>query len=359
MILPSQEDFSPQAAGAISIVVDRLARFTPDCAVLGRAATEPGFPGIEFHSTVNRGAGRTFHRLGVIRRIAALQPGWAEVHQDPRLARLLVRLFPRLHVTLVLHNDPLTMRGLKRVAERKAMLRLANVVTVSAHLARLYATDLGGRPGPLLVIPNPVEAPARIVPTEARHREFLFVGRVTHDKGVDLFVEACRHVLPGLPGWSARVIGGDRYGPNQTGSTFFYKTVAAATKAGIACTGYLPQSKVMAAMSEAAIMAMPSRMIEGFPLTAIEAMAHGTPLIATRSGGLSEAAGKAALYVPGDDPVALAAAMHRLATDEATRSTLVQAGLVRVAKLAPTHIVAAWERLRTAPASDMAELQQG
>lgn len=359
MVLPPQEDFSPQAAGAISIVVSRLARLTPDCAVLGRAATEPGFPGIDFRPTAARGSGRAFHKLGVLRRIAALRPGWAEVHQDPRLARLLARLFPRMNVTLVLHNDPLTMRGLRRIAERRATLRLANVVTVSEHLARLYATGLDCRQERLLAIPNPVTPPDRVAPPEIRRREFLFVGRVTRDKGVDLFVEACRRVLPALPGWSARIVGGDRYGPNQAGSRFFHEIVGAAREIGIACTGFVPQAEVMAAMSEAAVMAMPSRMIEGFPLTAIEAMAHGTPLIATRSGGLPDAAGAAALYIPGEDPDALAAAMYRLATDEAARNELVRAGLARATTLTPQRIVAAWERLRTGAASDMATLQTG
>lgn len=359
MVLPPQEDFSPLAAGAIAIVVSRLALSTPRAVVLGRAPTEPGFANIAFLPTAARRAGRIFHKLGVIRRIAALQPAWAEVHQDPRLARLLARLFPATRIALVLHNDPLTMRGLKRIAERQAMLQRADVVTVSPHLAQLYATGFDTLPARLQAIPNPVPPPERVAPLESRRREFLFVGRVTPDKGVDVFLEACRRVLPGLPGWSARIVGGDRYGPNQSGSPFYRQILARAAEVGITCTGYVPQDQVVAAMSEAAIMAMPSRMIEGFPLAAIEALANGVPLIATRSGGLPDAAGEAAVYVPGNDPDALAAAMHRLASDETARRDLVRAGLARAAELAPARIVAAWERFRSATASDMPGVQSG
>ncbi len=82
-------------------------------------------------------------------------------------------------------------------------------------------------------------------------------------------------------------------------------------------------------MSRAAIVAVPSRWQEPFGLTALEAMACGAALIATRRGGLPEVAGDAALYVDPDEPAGLAEAIIRLARDPDLRARMVEAGRAR------------------------------
>ena len=287
--------------------------------------------------------------LGIARHLARLAPPIIEVHQQPRLARLLAAIFPRLAITLVLHNDPLTMRGLKTPRQRRAMLHaVRQVVTVSRFLADRYRQDLpAGTLGPTSIA-NPIDLTALPPRPRQRRPEFLFVGRVTRDKGADVFVEACAAALPRLPGWSARIIGGERFGTTQPDSPFFNSIRTAATEAGVTCTGYLPQPDVLAAMAQAAIVVMPSRMIEGLPLTAIEAMASGAALIATRQGGLPEAAGPAARYVPVGDAEALADAMHALATDIPALTTLAKTGLDRARQFDTPVIAAAWKTLRNA-----------
>ena len=227
-----------------------------------------------------------------------MRPASVDVHQHPNLALTLARLFPRIKVILVLHNNPLTMHGLISVRQRRAALRrLHRIVTVSDDLRLRYMTGLDSASKSPVTLNNPVDfdrLPARGGP---RRQEFLFVGRITPDKGVDVFVRACAKILPRLPGWSARIIGGERYGLHQQEAQFATDIRREAAQAGVVYTGYVPQAEVLQAMAEAAILAMPSRMIEGFPLTAIEGMACGLALVATRQGGLPEAAGEAALYV--------------------------------------------------------------
>jgi glycosyltransferase involved in cell wall biosynthesis len=82
--------------------------------------------------------------------------------------------------------------------------------------------------------------------------------------------------------------------------------------------------------AEAAVV--PSR-FEGFSLPAVEAMACGTPLVATTAGALPEVVGPdghAALHVPPSDPEALAAAIGRLLDDDELRASLGANGRERV-----------------------------
>ena len=61
----------------------------------------------------------------------------------------------------------------------------------------------------------------------------------------------------------------------------------------------------------------------------IEAMACGTPVIASQASSLPEIGGTAALYAPPDDAGAWAGALRRVADDAALRDRLRIAGLDR------------------------------
>jgi glycosyltransferase involved in cell wall biosynthesis len=78
-----------------------------------------------------------------------------------------------------------------------------------------------------------------------------------------------------------------------------------------------------------------SSLWEGLPVALLEGMAAARPVVATAVGGIPEvvAPDKSAFLVPPGDAVALSQACLRLASDPATRRSMGQAGLERVAAL--------------------------
>ena len=82
-------------------------------------------------------------------------------------------------------------------------------------------------------------------------------------------------------------------------------------------------------LASAEVAVVPS-LYEGFSLPAVEHMASGTPLIATRTGALPEVTGDAAVLVPPGDPEELASAMRTLLSSPAERARLAELALRRV-----------------------------
>ncbi|MGC9268978.1 glycosyltransferase family 4 protein [Acidiphilium sp.] len=342
MVLPASEGFAPDRAGAIALVVRRLAG-AAGAGVIGRRNSAT-YPAIDYHP-VSAGS-KMFYALGVIRQLRAQRPDVIEIHQQPRLARLIARLFPSARVMLFIHNDPLEMRGLRRRAERaRTLATLHRVICVSDYLRSRYA--LGIEPtSSLAVLPNPLtlmDLPAATVP---RDRLILFAGRIVESKGIADFIAACAAALPQLPGWSAAIIGGDRFGPNSSETRYVAAMRTAAISAGIAFAGYQTHATVLTAMARAAIVVVPSRWPEPFGLTALEAMASGAALIATNTGGLPEVIGDAGMMIPPGDSSALTGAIIHLATDGAARIALAANGRVRAAGFDTAIIAARLEALR-------------
>jgi glycosyltransferase involved in cell wall biosynthesis len=93
--------------------------------------------------------------------------------------------------------------------------------------------------------------------------------------------------------------------------------------------GGLPDAEYARLLASAQVAVIPS-MYEGFSLPAVEHMASGTPLIASRAGALPEVVGDAAVLVTPGDPEELAAALRTLLDEPDSRAVLAARGLARV-----------------------------
>ena len=119
--------------------------------------------------------------------------------------------------------------------------------------------------------------------------------------------------------------------------------------------GRVPDTRTVYAAAE--VIAVPSRQ-EGQGIVALEAMAAGRPVVASRVGGLAEmlTGGETALLVPPDDPRALAAALGRLRDDPALRARLAANGRALVeAKYDIRGMVAAVERVYRSAADGLTD----
>jgi glycosyltransferase involved in cell wall biosynthesis len=96
----------------------------------------------------------------------------------------------------------------------------------------------------------------------------------------------------------------------------------------VVLTGFVPEEKMPGLYAQARLLVMPS-IYEGFGLPVVEAMASGTPVIASDTSSLPEVAGNAAILVSPTDEAAWGEAILRVLEDPATRDDLRRKGLVR------------------------------
>jgi len=96
-------------------------------------------------------------------------------------------------------------------------------------------------------------------------------------------------------------------------------------------TGWVPEEDKPALLSGATAFVFPS-LYEGFGLPAIEALACGTPVIASNRTSLPEVVGDGGILVEPTDAEALAEAMELLLVDEALRGEWRQKALVQAAR---------------------------
>jgi glycosyltransferase involved in cell wall biosynthesis len=150
-----------------------------------------------------------------------------------------------------------------------------------------------------------------------------FVGRLLHDKGVGILIDAWD--LLARRGDPVRLLlAGDR-DPANPASVTEKELEEWRQRPNVDFLGHV--SDIGAVWARAHIAVLPSRR-EGLPKSLLEAAACGRPLIASDVPGCREIArdGVNALLIPPDDPVALADAVTRLAADAGLRRRLGAAG---------------------------------
>lgn len=159
----------------------------------------------------------------------------------------------------------------------------------------------------------------------------LFVGRIEPLKGIDTLLRAMAVVAQQYPRWQEElcmaIIGGDASEPPEALDAEMARLHRLRAELGIeelvTFLGARAQDALPDYYSAADVVVMPSH-YESFGMVALEAMACGTPVIASRVGGLTYTVlhGVTGLHVPERDPETLAQEIVRLLQDSELRERL-------------------------------------
>lgn len=200
------------------------------------------------------------------------------------------------------------LRARKRLVYRAATHLIANSEASREDLERHFAVPARRCRVFLNSLADPL--PALEAEGAPAREEGLVVcpGRFHPSKGQDVLLRALPAVRERFPGARLEFLGG---GPTLEECRRLAEELG--VEAAVTFRGTVPRDEVARRLAAAAVAAVPSRS-EAFGMVNVEAMAVGTPVVASRAGGIPEVVrdGEEGRLVPPGDPAALAAALSDL-----------------------------------------------
>lgn len=171
----------------------------------------------------------------------------------------------------------------------------------------------------IVVIPNPVDVPRWQASLCEGRPTALFLGVLVESKGVKDLLLAWPEVLAKLP--HARLVLGGVGNTQQVHAWIGRAGTSAADS--IVMPGWVSGAEKERLMREAWVFVLPSH-IEALPMSILEAMAAGVPVVASNVGGIPMAvvSGETGFLIEPHDPRALAQRLVDVLADAALRSRL-------------------------------------
>jgi D-inositol-3-phosphate glycosyltransferase len=229
---------------------------------------------------------------------------------------------------------------IERIEGEEKVIEIADriIAATPAEQAQLHWL-YGNRSGKEVVVPPgvdlerfhplPKEAAKAHVGIPVKDKNILFVGRIEALKGVDTLLQAMALIQQRYPeairNVGVTIIGGDPWANDP--DLEMARLQAMREQLGIhdivTFIGARDQNELPFYYAAAEMVVMPSH-YESFGMVALEAMATGTPVIASEVGGLAFLIrdGENGFHVPSRDPEALAERIYELLTNDSRRSKL-------------------------------------
>lgn len=266
--------------------------------------------------------------------------GWAARELRAEWGAPIVQMFHTLgKMKNAVAASPAEMETARRIETEAEIVRdvdrlVAATITEKDQLVRLYGAD----PHKISIVPPGVDImhfhpmPRRLaqqkIGLDSHDWMILFVGRIEPLKGVDTLIRAMALLAHECPTWVSRlslaIIGGDP-NANENAEMERLKAMHAQLNLGdlVVFLGAKDQNTLQYYYNAAEAVVMPSH-YESFGMVALEAMACGTPVIASDVGGLSHLVrdGETGFHVPSGNHLALASTLARLLQDDGLRRRL-------------------------------------
>jgi len=196
-----------------------------------------------------------------------------EIHNRPLIFFNLVKNINSKFI-FYFHNDPLSMKGSKKISERLLFLKSAEKIIFVSHWVRnRFFLGIDKK----LITKTEVIYPSVNLQKKNKKKKIItFVGRLNHSKGYDFFSKAILKILDEFPKWSALSIG------DEDRRSIYINHIRHKE------LGFLNHKKTLSFLNKSEITVVPSRWDEPFGRTALEASSCGCATIISNKGGLTE-----------------------------------------------------------------------
>lgn len=248
--------------------------------------------------------------------------------------RFVVTIHDTTMLSFPIHCDASPWKEPVRQAKRTlARLTMSHAVHCAQSVitpSQFTATDLQSRmradPAHTVVTPYAVDPPVpdpEPVPGVSAEQQFLlYVGNAYPHKNLGILVAATHDLVRDHPELFLVIAGP----PDECSERLRATLRSSPAGSYVKFVGRVSDRQLSWLYRHAELFVMPS-FSEGFGLTGLEAMAHGTPVVSARASCLPEVYGEAALYFDPVDRSALVTSLDGLLRDRDCRAKLARAGI--------------------------------
>lgn len=272
---------------------------------------------------------------------------------------------PRLPLVVSLHGSDVYLAEKQALSKRVArgVLRKAGAIIACSDDLRVRAIALGADPARCETVPYGVDT-ARFAPDPAarlsvrqsvglgpEHQVVFALGRFVRKKGFEYLIDAVGQLAPRWPRLRLVLAG---WGDLEAELRSRINRAGLGDRAVL--PGLVPHDEVAGWLAAADLVAVPSVRddagnVDGLPNVVLEALASGTPVVATRAGGIAAviAHDHTGLLVDERDVAGLSASLARLLSDPDLGARVGAAARARAVReggwdLVAARIEAAYER---------------
>lgn len=308
-----------------------------------RLLEQAGIKCLYFHSNLKIKKIRGVHRvLWLFRILDEFKPQLIHVHLDWTFA-WIYSIFRRKRMITTMHSQPYRLG----TTQRKWLVRyldkhsLIKITILSEQNASEFAKIFQIPKSKLIIIPNPVDIKAyRYIDRAYEVKDgikFLSVARFHPIKNHYLLLEAFAEVLKVVLDAELWLVGSGR---------LFDEEVEHAKRLGIDNkVRFLGEVDDIPAILKKVDVFVISSDSEAFPMSLIEAMASGLPIVTTAVGGINNIMNENGILVPPKDVLSLADAMVQIAQDTVMREGMGKQSMELVKKYDVYNVISQYDEL--------------
>jgi glycosyltransferase involved in cell wall biosynthesis len=198
-----------------------------------------------------------------------------EIHNRPEIFHFINKQNSNFKLILVFHNNPLLIRGSKKIKERKNILnKCSNIIFVSKWVQKKFFEGLDSKKSKKCSVIYP--AIKRLDKLPKKENIITFIGKLNKSKGYDLAGVAVVNILNKYKNWKAIFAGNEE----REKYNFSHKNLK--------IYRWLSHGKILKLLKKSSICLVPSVWEEPFGRISMEASIYGNAVILSNKGGLSE-----------------------------------------------------------------------
>ena len=282
IILPYKENYNPKNAGAVSILVSQISKYSDlkdKIKIFGSVSLKNPLTQNYQQTFAHKPfyfLSRTKYYLYLLnKKIKNDNKVVIEIHNRPQAAKFFLKKKPLCIKILYFHNNPKELRGSKSKKDRIYLLNnLDRIIFVSEWCKRIFFEDLNISDSNKAHVIYPGSNYLNKIPK--KENLITFAGKLNLAKGYYIFTKAILKILKKHLNWKAIIIGDD---PRP-----YYKI----THKNLKYTGWISHKETLNIFRKSAIAVIPSLWEEPLGRTSIEASSRGCATIISKKGGLIE-----------------------------------------------------------------------